>query len=156
MGNKKLYYTMVQAGTGGNAESTAAGRLKGWFTCYQTGFVSPPSLGSKASLDYGQAPSREVQSIPNHTKGSLEQFAFSMLGLEILRNKSSDHKDIYKRRVVLTHYRFSAICLEERRGTPAASCTPGTGHILAEAYKAHLEPGARTSLDIRVHGTMLD
>lgn len=61
--NKK----MEQDETGRNTESTPPPRLKGG---YWGVFVSPLSLDTKASLGCDQASSREVQSIPTHTRES--------------------------------------------------------------------------------------
>lgn len=58
--NKK----MEQDETGRDTESAAPRRMKGG---YWAVFVSPVSSGTKASLDYDQASSREAQSIPTHT-----------------------------------------------------------------------------------------
>lgn len=121
-------------------ESTPPPRLKGG---YWGVFVSPLSLGSKASLDCDQASSHEVQSIPTHTRESGAILVFYVcLGNIKEKKSSSSHKGVYKRGVVLTHYRFSATSLEDRRGAPAAS---RDWYVLSEACKAHLQPWVRNS-----------
>lgn len=55
---------MEQDETGRDTESAAPRRMRGG---YWAVFVSPLSLGTKASLDYDQASSREIQSVPTHT-----------------------------------------------------------------------------------------
>lgn len=134
--NKK----MEQDETGRNTESTPPRRLKGG---YWGVFVSSLSSGTKASLDYDQASSCEVQSIPTNKRESGAILVFYVCFGNIKEKIKAAVTRMSIKEGWSSHITDSQQPLL-RTGEVLLAASRDC-HVLAEACKAHLQPWVRNS-----------